>query len=103
MELDDYLVEGYVSVKDLKGDYEYYEDSYCLSSLDGQQNYYIGDKLKLKVSAASKKAHTINFEVSEKVMENKTRRVDRSAYSAGNIINSFSKQYKKTKRAKRRK
>ncbi len=103
IELDDYLVEGYVSVKDLKGDYEYYEDSYCLSSLDGQQNYYIGDKLKLKVSAASKSAHTINFGVVEKIMENKTRTIDRSAYAAGTLKKEFTKQYTKSKRARRRK
>lgn len=95
IELDDYLVEGYVSVRNLKGDYTHSQDSYSLVSLDGQPNYYIGDKLKLKVFNASKKAHTINFEVVEKVKENKTRDAD--------SINRDVKIYSKSKRAKRRK
>ena len=103
IELDDYLVEGYVSIKDLKGDYEYLQDSYALVSLDGQPNYYIGDKLKLGVCAASKKAHTINFDIKEKIKENKTRSVDRADYAVGNIIKSVQKQYTKSRRARRRK
>lgn len=103
IELDDYLVEGFISTKDLKGEYTHSPDSYSLVSLEGQPNYYIGDKLKVQVNAASKSAHTINFGVVEKIMENKTRTIDRSAYAAGTLKKEFTKQYTKSKRARRRK
>ena len=70
VELDN-MIEGFVRIKDLKGSYVYSPESYSLVSLDGFENYFVGDRLKVNVLAASKEEKKINFGVVEKIKENK--------------------------------
>ena len=66
----DNMVEGRIRPKDITGEYAYNPDTYTLISMDGRDNYYIGDRLLVKVKAASKEDKTIDFEVVEKLKEN---------------------------------
>ena len=92
IELDN-LIEGFVKTKDLRGSYVYSSDSYSLVSLDGFENYFVGDKLIVKVISASKDDKKINFSVVSKVEENKTVNSD--------VINNDIKVKTKMNRAKR--
>ena len=74
--LDDYLVEGFINTSSLGGRYCFSPDSYSLVSLDNSMDYYIGDILKVKVKSASKSEYKIEFEVVEKIKENRTRNAD---------------------------
>lgn len=75
VELDN-MIEGFIRLKDLKGEYVYSSESFSMVSLEGFDNYYVGDRLRLKVSAASKEDKKINFSVVEKLEENKTVNAD---------------------------
>ena len=86
----DNMIEGKVRPKNLSGDYTYNSLTYTLISLDGNENYYIGDRLLVKVKSASKEEKTIDFEIVEKIKENHTLDV------------SNSNQYVKTKAKKQR-
>ena len=58
------LVEGLVHITTLKGDYfTYVEDLLCLIGQNTKKRYTIGDKVNIKVVAASKEARTIDFEI----------------------------------------
>ena len=70
IELDN-LIEGFVKTRDLKGSYVYSSDSYSLVSIDGFDNYFVGDILKVKVLSTSKEDKKINFSVISKIEENK--------------------------------
>ena len=72
----DNMIEGTVRVRDLKGDYVYSEDSYSLVSLDGEENYYIGDRLLLKLKSSSKETKKIDFTVVEKINETQIKNSD---------------------------
>ena len=65
----DNMVEGRVRVNNLKGEYVFNPETFSLISLDGFDNYYIGDKLKLQVKAASKEEKTIDFSIVDKISE----------------------------------
>lgn len=61
-------IEGLIHINDLKDDY--YDFNEIALSLIGQKNkkvYRIGDRLKIKVKAASKQERTIDFEIVEKI------------------------------------
>lgn len=63
VELDN-LVEGMVQVASLKGDYyTYVEELLCLIGKNTKKRYTMGDRVKIKVVAASKEARTIDFEI----------------------------------------
>ncbi len=64
------MIEGRVRQKDLKGKYVYYPLTQTYLSLDHQEDYYLGDVLKLRVSYANKEKKEIDFEVIGKVKEN---------------------------------
>lgn len=70
IELDN-MVEGRVRQKDLKGKYIYYPDTLSYISLDNQEDYYLGDRLRLTVSYANKEKKEIDFQVVNKIEENK--------------------------------
>ncbi|MBP5678801.1 MAG: RNB domain-containing ribonuclease [Bacilli bacterium] len=72
----DNLAEATVRVWDLKGDYVYSEESYSLVSLDGEQNYYLGDRLRLCVKSASKETKKVDLTVIEKIHETQFRDSD---------------------------
>ena len=69
IELDN-MVEGRVRLKDLKGKYVYYPLTQSYISLDKQEDYYLGDRLNLKVSYANKEKKEIDFQVVSKIYEN---------------------------------
>jgi ribonuclease R len=89
----DNLVEGKVKPKYLFGDYVYNSETYTLLSIDGRDNYYIGDRLRVKVVAASKEEKTIDFEIVEKIKEN--------TISDRNNSNQYVKSKAKTDRINR--
>ena len=63
VELDN-LIEGMVRVSSIKGDYyTYVEELLCLIGKNSKKRYTMGDKVKIKVVAASKEARTIDFEL----------------------------------------
>lgn len=64
VELDN-LVEGLVHISTLKGFYTYVPELLSLIRNDKKIKYRIGDKVKVKVVAASKEAKTIDFELVE--------------------------------------
>ena len=68
VELDN-LIEGTVRVKDLPGNYVHSPESYSLVSLDNEDNYYIGDRVRLKLKSSSKETRKIDFTVIEKINE----------------------------------
>ncbi len=68
----DNMVEGRIRTRDMKGDYVYNPVTFTLLSLDGGEDYYIGDRLLVKVKDASKEEKTIDFSVEKKLDENKT-------------------------------
>ena len=68
IQLDNYI-EGRVRMKDLVGEYIYHPESSSLLSLDGREDYYIGDRLDVCVAAADKGSKTIDFKVYEKLQE----------------------------------
>lgn len=74
----DNLVEGRVRNRNLMGDYSYNPVTYTLISLDGHPNYYIGDRLLVRVKSASKVDKTIDFEIVEKLKENHTVDINNS-------------------------
>lgn len=63
------MIEGTVRVKDLPGVYLHDPENYALISLDNYDNYYVGDKLKLKLKSASKDTRKIDFTVVGKISE----------------------------------
>ena len=89
IELDN-LIEGAVRVKDLPGNYVHSPESYSLVSLDGEDNYFVGDRLKVKLKSSSRETRKIDFTVVEKINEN-------------NIVNSDEINNKAKIREKKRK
>ena len=86
-------MEGTVRVRDLKGSYVHSPDSYSLVSLDGEDNYFLGDRLRLRLKSASKELKRIDFEVVEKINETQVQNSD--------SINQAVKIKAKTEKAKR--
>ena len=63
VELDN-MVEGLVHINSLKGDYyNLVEELLCLIGQNTKKRYTIGDRVKVKVVAASREARTIDFEL----------------------------------------
>ena len=79
IELDN-LMEGNIRVRDLKGNYIYSPDTYTLVSLEGEDDYTIGDYLKLKLKSASKETKRIDFTVIEKIKNTKINNSDEINY-----------------------
>ena len=66
VELDN-LIEGKIYNRDMKGDYVLNDETYTLVSLDGFDNYTIGDRLLVKVKGASVEQKRVYFTVSKKL------------------------------------
>jgi len=64
VELDN-SIEGLVHVNDMNDYYIFDEDSMVLIGERNKKKYRIGDRIKVKVTAASKEAKTIDFEIVE--------------------------------------
>lgn len=67
VELDNYI-EGRVRIYDLPGLYKYNPETFTMESFEGNDNYSVGDRIHVKVKAASKEEKTIDFEVIEKII-----------------------------------
>jgi len=67
----DNLLEGRVRTRNLDGEYAYNPETYTMLSLEGKDNYYVGDRLRLKLIIADKNTKSVDFEVKEKLKENR--------------------------------
>ncbi len=67
----DNMIEGRVRPKHLKGDYEYNPETFSLLSLGDQEDYYIGDRLRVTLRSADPENKHIDFSINEKILENK--------------------------------
>ena len=77
----DNMVEGKVRTQYLSGEYVYNPTTFTLLSLNGFDDYYVGDRLRLVVRNASKEDKTIDFSVIEKLVENSINyREDSNSY-----------------------
>ena len=70
VQLDNYL-EGRIRTRNLDGEYAYNSETYTLLSLSGNDNYYVGDRLRLKLIDADKDSKSVDFSVIEKIKENR--------------------------------
>ena len=78
----DNLLEGRVKVSSLPGDYVTNSETFTLLSLSDRDNYYIGDRLKLRLADVNQEFKTVDFSVIEKIREN---RIDDFANSNQNV------------------
>ncbi len=89
----DNMVEGKVRLRNLSGDYVYNPETFTLVAMDRGENYYIGDRLLVKVVDANKENKTIDFKVVSKIDENYIQNSEDS--------NQYVKHIAKNERAKR--
>lgn len=73
----DNLIEGKVRIKDLPGKYSYNQDTFSLLSMNGNEDYFIGDQVLVSVKGANKERKTIDFKVLEKLNDNSNKFVKR--------------------------
>ena len=66
----DNLLEGKVRNRNLEGDYVCNPDTFTLLSIDNTSNFYVGDRLKLKLIESDKNTKQIDFVVLKKIKEN---------------------------------
>ena len=68
VELDN-MMEGTVRVKDLKGPYAFSPDTYTLVSLDGEDDYTIGNRLRIKLKSSDKELKRMDFTIIDKIKD----------------------------------
>ena len=66
----DNLLEGKVRNRNLVGEYVYNPLNFTLVSIESKGNYYVGDRLKLKLVNTSPESKVVDFVVLEKIKEN---------------------------------
>ena len=91
----DNLMEGNVRIRDLGGRYVYSEKNFALISKDDNNHYFLGDRLHLMLSRASKESKRLDFQVLDKIYDSNVRYSDE--------VCSDIKMKMKNKRAKRKK
>lgn len=74
----DNMLEGRVRTRSLRGEYVYNPETFTLLSIQGGENYYIGDRVKVKLEVASKENKTVEFSIVEKIHENNIPDKDKS-------------------------
>ena len=74
----DNMLEGKIRLRSLDGDYVYNPERFTLLNIHGGENYYIGDRLKVRLEFASKENKTVEFSVIEKIHENNIPDKDKS-------------------------
>lgn len=74
----DNMLEGRVRTRSLNGDYIYNPETFTLLSINGGDNYYIGDRVKVRLEVASKENKTVEFSILEKIHENNIPDKDKS-------------------------
>ncbi len=67
----DNLLEGRIRTRTLPGNYIYNPTTFTLLSLDNQDNYYVGDRLKLRLVETNPTMKTVDFIALEKIRENR--------------------------------
>ena len=73
----DNLIEGKVRIKDLPGKYSFNYETFSLLSMNGKEDYFIGDQVLVSVKRASKESKTIDFKVLQKLNDNSNKHVKR--------------------------
>lgn len=86
----DNMIEGKVRLRNLEGEYFYNPETFTYVALDKGENYYIGDRVLVKVVDANKENKIIDFKVIKKIDENYIKN------------SSSSNQYAKFKEKERR-
>lgn len=71
----DNLIEGIVKSSDLNGDYKYNEETFSMLSMNGQDDYFVGDKVRVIVKEADKDKRIINFKIKEKIKDNLNKEI----------------------------
>ena len=66
----DNMIEGVIRPRNYDGKYFYNEYTHSLVSTDGKKDYYLGDKLLLKLKDSNKEKKLIDFQIVEKLNEN---------------------------------
>ena len=64
------MIEGRVRPKYLPGEYEYNPETFTLLSLNGKEDYYIGDRLSVTLRSSDPESKHIDFSINEKIVEN---------------------------------
>ena len=67
----DNSIEGRVRTRNLDGEYAYNPETYTMLSLEGYEDYFVGDRLRLKLIEADKSTKSVDFSVIEKIKENR--------------------------------
>ena len=67
----DNQIEGRVRTRNMDGEYAYNPETYTMLSLEGKDDYYVGDRLRLKLIEADKDTKSVDFSVIEKIKENR--------------------------------
>ncbi len=83
----DNLIEGKVRLRNLDGEYVFNPDTFSLVALDKGENYYLGDRLLLKLVNADKDSKLIDFKVIKKREENYMK----DSSDSNQYIKSFTK------------
>ena len=89
----DNMLEGRVRIRSLGGNYVYNPETFTLLNINGGDNYYIGDRVKVKLEVASKENKTVEFSILEKIHENNIPDKDKSnQYVKKNAIDRRAKK-----------
>lgn len=89
----DNMLEGRVRIRSLGGNYVYNPETFTLLNINGGDNYYIGDRVKVKLEVASKENKTVEFSILEKTHENNIPDKDKSnQYVKKNAIDRRTKK-----------
>ena len=68
-------IEGVVRLKNLDGDYSYNQETFSMISLEGKDDYFVGDVVRVVVKDADKDRRTIDFKILEKINDNSNKEV----------------------------
>ena len=69
----DNLIEGVVRTKNMDGNYTFNPETFSMISLDGKDDYFIGDQVRVIVKDADKDRKCIDFKIKEKLNDNSNK------------------------------
>ena len=73
----DNLIEGRVRSKDMDGRYSFNPETFTVISMDGKDDYFIGDQVRVVVKSTDKDRKSIDFKIKEKILDNSNKEVKR--------------------------
>ena len=73
----DNLIEGRVRSKDMDGRYSFNPETFTVISMDGKDDYFIGDQVRVVVKSTDKDRKSIDFKIKEKIIDNSNKEVKR--------------------------